>query len=251
VDGILDGGFNYAMWGNFIRGRSAVDAPVQLDLEGSYSSPSGMVRVLAEATDFLSFSSLRIFVVVTEDSILFSAPNGTQVHHQTMRDMIPGSTGDPVSLVSPGDTLVREYNFTIGGAWNEDHCNVVVFMQDYSTKEILQVASARISLLGVEEEKEFASEPRILTLAAPRPNPFKDRATIEYVLPSKGHVELRIYDSAGSHVRTLVDGDGDPGIHTEYWDGKDGSGREVSSGVYFSQLLFEGEVRVGRMSLVR
>ncbi len=250
MDGIIDGGFNYAMWGNFIRGRSAVDAPVRLELEGSYSSPSGMVRVLAEATDFISLSSLRIFVVITEDSILFSAPNGTQIHNQTMRDMIPGSTGDPVSLMSPGDTLVREYNFTIGGAWDEDHCNVVVLIQDYTTKEVLQVASARIYLLGIEE-KELSSRPRVLRLSAPRPNPFKDRATIEYVLPSKGHVELRIYDSAGSHVRTLVDGDSAPGTHTEYWDGRDSSGREVSSGVYFSHLSFEGEVRVGRMSLIR
>jgi hypothetical protein len=251
VDGILDAGFNYPMWGNFIRGRSIVDARIKIDLEGSYAAPNGMVRVLVEATDFLSYSDLRVFVVITESGIFYNAPNGTNIHDQTMRDMIPGSSGDPVSLMSPGDTLLREYNFIVDAAWDEGNCDVVVFVQDYATKEILQAASQNILLLGVEERGAPRSEIVRMGLSTGFPNPFKDRTQIQYSIPSSGHVELRVYDSAGNLVRTLLSGDESAGIHTEYWDGRDDSGRELASGVYFSRLSFKQETRVSRVSLLK
>ena len=251
IDGILDGGSTYSMWGNFMRGRAVVDAPIRIDLEGSYAAPNGMVRVHVEATDFLSYSDLRVFVVITESNIFFAGPNGTTIHNQTMRDMIPSSSGDPVSLMSPGDTLIREYNFTKGGTWDENNCDVVVFVQDNATKTILQAASQDILLLGVEESVNRGRDAVRLALSDGYPNPFRDRTEIEYQIPSAGRVELRIYDSAGNLVRTLLSGTESAGIHIETWDGKDDSGRELASGVYFSRLSFGGEARVSRVSLIR
>jgi hypothetical protein len=251
IDGILDGGSSYSMWGNFIRGRAIVDAPVKIDLEGSFSAPNGLVRVLVEATDFLSYSDLRIFAVITESGIFFNAPNGTTIHNQTMRDMLPNSSGDPVSLMSPGDTLLREYSFIADVAWEIPNCDVVVFLQDNATKEILQAASQDILSLGIEESAARGSRIARLELSTGYPNPFKERAQVRYSIPSSGHVGLRVYDSAGNLVRTLLSGDAPAGTYIEYWDGRDESGRELASGVYFSRLSFGGETRVSRITLLR
>jgi len=251
IDGIIVGGFTYSQWGNLIRGRAIVDAPVDIQLQGYYNDPNGMVRVLVEATDFLSFSSLRVFVVITEDDIFWSAPNGTQIHDQTMRDMIPGATGDPVSLSSPGDTLLREYNFTVDAGWDDSNCNVAVFIQDYTTKEILQSALSRIADLVGVEEIEARRTASLFALSPAYPNPFGDRARIDYTIPSNGRVQLHIYDSSGSLVRTLVRGWESAGKHMEYWDGNDDHGREVASGIYFSRLSYEGNTRAIKLSLVR
>ena len=254
VDGILDAGTGYTMWGNFIRGRAVVDAPVSIQLEGYTTMPpnQGVVRVLAEATDFLSFATMRLFVVITEDSIYYNAPNGTQWHNQTMRDMLPTAYGDPITgFMSPGDTIVREYSYDIS-SWAADKCNVVVFIQDYATKEILQCASSRISELTVGiEESEGRDLGPLFTLSPGCPNPFNDRARIEYTIPSAGRVKLHIYDSSGSLVRTLVRGWESAGKHMEYWDGKDDHGREVASGIYFSRLSYEGNTKASKVSLVR
>ena len=253
IDGIVVGGTGYTQWGNFIRGRYIVDAPVDIRLQGYYSDPNGMVRVLVEATDFLSFSSLRVFVVITEDDIFWPGPNGTQIHEQTMRDMIPSSSGDPISLSSPGDTLLREYNFTIDGSWEVSNCNAVVFIQDYATKEIVQSALSGVldlTMPGVEEI-EARRTASLFALSPGYPNPFSDRARIEYTIPLNGRVQLHIYDSSGSLVRTLVRGWESAGKHTEYWDGNDDHGREVASGIYFSRLSYEGNTRAIKLSLVR
>ena len=49
-------------------------------------------------------------------------------------------------------------------------------------------------------------------------------------------MELRVYDIAGKLVRTLANRALTAGIHTEYWDGRDGAGNRVASGIYFYRL---------------
>jgi len=47
---------------------------------------------------------------------------------------------------------------------------------------------------------------------------------------------LKIYNVLGELVRTLVDEPKSPGVHYEVWDGKDGQGNQVASGIYFYRL---------------
>lgn len=84
-------------------------------------------------------------------------------------------------------------------------------------------------------------EPRISSLAhllPAYPNPFNPQTTISYFLPERGRVVLDIYDVSGKRIIRLEDGNMDRGLHKTMWNGRDGSGREVSSGVYFFRLRF-------------
>ena len=65
------------------------------------------------------------------------------------------------------------------------------------------------------------------------PNPFNPTTTIRYSVESAGEVELRIYNMLGQIVRTLVKGTKLAGEYSVVWDGKDGFGRQVTSGQYF------------------
>ena len=86
-----------------------------------------------------------------------------------------------------------------------------------------------------------AAEPqtarRGLVLHQNHPNPFNPTTNIEYEVPAGGNrVTLRIYNSAGQLVRTLVDESQGPGPRNARWDGKGASGEPVASGVYFYRL---------------
>jgi hypothetical protein len=74
------------------------------------------------------------------------------------------------------------------------------------------------------------------SLAACRPNPFRDRTQIAYSLPTAGNVSLRVYDVTGRTVRTLQNGFQKPGAYSVSWDSKDSRGRLVPHGVYFYRL---------------
>jgi hypothetical protein len=83
------------------------------------------------------------------------------------------------------------------------------------------------------------------------PNPFNAQTLIRYTLPRRGWGDLTVYDLLGRRVRTLVVGEVTAGTHTAIWDGRDGRGKSVASGVYFYVLRAEQVRQVRRMVLVR
>ena len=85
-----------------------------------------------------------------------------------------------------------------------------------------------------------------------RPNPLNPGTSIEFGLPGPGGpVSVRVYDISGRLVRTLVEGSLPGGRHTAYWDGKDESGSDVASGVYFYALRAPGLEARGKAVVLR
>jgi aminopeptidase N len=83
------------------------------------------------------------------------------------------------------------------------------------------------------------------------PNPFNPRTRIEFSLQERQRVELAVFDIHGKLICTLVHGLHAAGIHGVNWDGLDSRGRQVASGLYLVRLTAGGEVRTGRMTLLR
>ncbi|MEN8006283.1 MAG: FlgD immunoglobulin-like domain containing protein [Candidatus Krumholzibacteriota bacterium] len=86
------------------------------------------------------------------------------------------------------------------------------------------------------------------------PNPIEPTGLgtrIAFRLPHDQQVRIDVFDLRGRHVRTLFDGRETAGAHSIFWDGRDGNGRIVSSGVYAYTLKTNSEVLRRRMVVVR
>jgi len=83
-----------------------------------------------------------------------------------------------------------------------------------------------------------ASLPKSFSLAQNVPNPFNPTTTISYSVPEGKAVNvlLKVFDTRGILVRTLVAGLREPGVYNVFWDGTDNNGRSLASGVYFYRL---------------
>ena len=73
------------------------------------------------------------------------------------------------------------------------------------------------------------------------PNPFNPETWIPYRLAQAAEVTLTIYDTEGVPVRRLDLGHQFAGDYTDrvravYWDGRNASGEQVASGIYFYSL---------------
>ena len=81
---------------------------------------------------------------------------------------------------------------------------------------------------------DFSTENIVTELSGNYPNPFNPTTTINFNLKNDSKVSLIIYNVRGQKVRTLVNDDLQAGSHSIVWDGKNESGKSVSSGVYFN-----------------
>jgi len=78
------------------------------------------------------------------------------------------------------------------------------------------------------------------------PNPFNPATTINYQLPQKSYVTLKIYDILGSLVKTLIDQEIEAGYHSIRWNA---SG--LASGVYFYRLNAGSFVSTKKLILMK
>lgn len=104
---------------------------------------------------------------------------------------------------------------------------------------------------GVEGTPSSPLVDRGLQLGPNRPNPFTQLTRIDYQLTKPGMVSLKVYNTAGQHVRTLVNKYMNIGSHQATWDSRDDRGKPVASGVYLYLLTIEQGTAAGRMAVVR
>ncbi len=83
------------------------------------------------------------------------------------------------------------------------------------------------------------------------PNPFNPSTRIQFRLPHRAVVSLKVFDILGRELATLIDGRMEAGFHSVPWDGTDNSAVKLSSGVYFYRLLSEGVALTRKVVLMR
>lgn len=88
--------------------------------------------------------------------------------------------------------------------------------------------------------------PSSMELEQNYPNPFNPTTTIEFALPKSGEVSLKIYNSIGQEVATLVDEEMTPGTYNTIWDATG-----MASGVYFYRLQASEFVQTKKLLLLR
>jgi len=93
--------------------------------------------------------------------------------------------------------------------------------------------------------------PDVLMLHQNTPNPFNPITEIAFDLPENSEVTLEVFNMLGQKVRTLANGEFKAGRHNMVWNGKDISGRDAASGVYFYKLSTSDEILTKKMILLR
>lgn len=83
------------------------------------------------------------------------------------------------------------------------------------------------------------------------PNPFNPATAIAYEIPLEALASLDVYRADGRWIVNLARRVHPPGSYRVLWNGRDESGADVPSGMYFAKLRTAGEHAVVKMLLLR
>ncbi len=93
--------------------------------------------------------------------------------------------------------------------------------------------------------------PQSLVLHGNYPNPFNPETAIAFSLPEGGNINIRIFNLNGTLIRNLIHGFLSEGYHEIVWNGKDNSGKIVSSGEYIYRVETSTSVSAGKMLFMK
>lgn len=99
-------------------------------------------------------------------------------------------------------------------------------------------------ITGVDQDIRFT--PSLISLEQNVPNPFSQSTSIDFTLPASDHAVLKIFNSLGQEIQTLVDGQQSPGHHTATFNAD-----HLQNGVYWYRLSAGKNVMTQKMIVVR
>jgi hypothetical protein len=128
------------------------------------------------------------------------------------------------------------------------------FMQRPAAKAALRQAVADMGLtVAVDDNHSDGQLPRDFELAQNYPNPFNPTTTIEFYNPKNKAIPVTVdlFNIMGQKVRTLLGGPALPGKNRILWDGRDGLGQPVATGIYFYRLKTADVTLTKKMLLIK
>ncbi len=226
VEAIVGGSSNQSLYPAYVPivdGRNLIRTAFDMDFavpvqNGSSFTVMAMVNKMGPALQ----SNLKLHFVVTESNIPQNWFNQTHVHNVT-RMMLPNANGTSIDM-SDTDYLEVMFEFTIEDSWVLDNMEVVIFIQDNDTKEILNSVKRNLNELTSIPANSLKNG-----LSGIFPNPTTGETTIAYSLEQNDRVSIHVSDLSGRIVATLAEEVQLIGEHKLRYN----AAKELNPGIYF------------------
>lgn len=147
-----------------------------------------------------------------------------------LSDIAPLDTNNSIDRISPAFAYLSKGGYGVDPTWMGEILEFNIYNRALSSEEVLFLA-IQGGLTPTSVEKERINLPEGYRLSQNYPNPFNPSTTISFSIPIKSFVSLKVYDSIGSEVATIVNGELSAGNHTRQWHPVN-----MPSGIYFYRL---------------
>jgi hypothetical protein len=223
--------------------------------------PSVTVEVIGRLGDETWFQATDV-VRVQRPRVLAAGSPGPNAAMAPMPDQIETPALFPLQLLDPENATATRfelwYSPDAGDTWTEIDTDITSHeyawaVPNEATEEALLgvVAWDDLGVMGSQVTNVFqiihgttdvgdgrAPERFALRFAGRNPS---SRARLEFGMPVRGEVSVRVYDITGALVRDVAGGSFEPGWHAVTWDGTGSTGAPAEPGVYFVRAQAKGQ----------
>ena len=181
------------------------------------------------------------------------------LHYNQLSGSIPAEMGDLASL-----EILKLNNNQLTGFIPDSICNLTLQFYGWNNLfgENFAVYNNQLcppypdcvdEYVGLQDTSNCAQTsvfvdpiPLDYRLFEPYPNPFNAQITIEFSLPLKDVMTIKVHDISGGEVRSIVHGIFDSGEHKVHWNASN-----LSSGIYFIRMESRHFVDTKKVSLIK
>ncbi len=156
-------------------------------------------------------------------------------------DFYPVETFEQVNILSSD---ITDTFFTVSGREPGEYFYQVRAIDEQDQWSVF--SDMEEAIVHPQTSTDDNSLPRTFSMSQNYPNPFNPQTSISFSIPTRGAVELTVYNVLGMKVRTLIDSELNAGEHTVIFDGQ-----SVSTGVYFYRLKTLDNSLTKRMTLLK
>jgi len=222
------------------------------DDDPDYPGLHAILYVLMSNNGIAAFRSRRAFPV--ELSTLTATVNGEMVdlswsitmetnNHgfEIQRSFDHGTNWENIGFVPGRGTTTQPWDYTYQDPVTPTHRNI-----GNVKYRLRQVDIDGTHTFSPTVDAYFDAVPSMVTLYQNYPNPFNPTTTIGYQLTENSHVTLKVYNTLGEHVGTLVDDYKQAGAHQITM-----TAEQLPSGTYVYQINANGHVAQKKMTVMK
>ena len=193
---------------------------VSLDMVNDGTNLNSQVKI--ENLGLSAAGEYRVFVMVVEKELNYSAPNGEEVHYDVFRAFASSESGDIVDMTLTSQTL--DFQTSIPVNTQLDQLEMIAFVQNMDTGEMMNAGS---SANGLTTVKKITTD----ALFNVFPNPASDNIRIE--LPNTDNMmNLKIINIEGKEL-----------YHEYVRESKSLNLNFLASGIYFIKMETETQIQ--------
>lgn len=130
------GGVNQQM----IDDQIALTSPISIFVKETTSGSTRSVTVKISTVGTIPAGSYRIKAAAVEKLITYDSPpgsNGEKEFPNVFREFLNGTSGEEITLPETGSSATYEFTYTLDPAWDADAIYALVWVQNYTTKDVL------------------------------------------------------------------------------------------------------------------
>jgi hypothetical protein len=236
------------------------DTITSLTVSLSFTTTSGSAYATLGVPRNFNGTIRRLASTLTGSSIFF----GARYHSNSPDSALWAGVYDPLDPFT-----LEEPNLARKAFWEIKYDSVQNFLGDMEVDSVRTTQSVgftntvpvdipvnfmkgiiTVTTVGIRDVDK-GQRPQNYSLSQNYPNPFNANTQISFALPQSGKTRLEIFNILGQRVNTLVDEYLQAGYKTVNWDGRDFSGREVPSGIYFYRLRSQDFLQTKKMLMIQ
>ncbi len=194
----------------------------------------GLVDALRAVTyKSMSFDNLSVITLLDQQSewIGIDIASQTGIADGSVALHIRMNGGDPFQ-VFPMSSL-DDIRFSADVPLLAGELEVSFYIEAMDTLGVRHYGPLGAPTVLYQRESVIPEQPQIKNY----PNPFNVQTTISFTIKERSAVKLSVYDLLGREVCILVNDILEPGVKQCNWDGRNASGKNLASGIYF--LFFQ------------